>query len=441
MRHLIGIAALLLSALALVLPARAGIEVQEVVSPGGIRAWLVEEHSIPFTALEIRFRGGAALDPPERRGAINLMMATLEEGAGEMDAQAFAEAREALAASFHFDVSDDIAAISARFLTENRDQAIALLKLALMQPRFDQDAIDRVREQVLAVIRAEATNPASIAGRRFDALAWGDHPYGSSPNGTAESVAALGRDDMLDAWARVFGRDRLYVAATGDITAEELGALLDELLGDLPERASVPPAPQAEYRLGPGVTVVDFDTPQSVVLFGHEGISRDDPDYIPAYVLNEVFGGRGLESRLTRELREKRGLTYGVGTSLLPMQYGNLVLGQLRSDNAKVAEAIALTRQEWARVAAEGLSAEELDEAKTYLTGAFPLRFDGNAQIARILVSMQIVGLPRDYIRNRNDLVRAVTLEDINRVARRLFRPEALHFVVVGRPDGVESTP
>ncbi len=419
------------------LPARAQVAVQEVVSPGGIRAWLAEEHSIPFTALEIRFRGGAALDAPERRGAINLMMALLEEGAGPLDARAFAEAREELAASFAFEASDDVARISARFLSENRDESVALLKLAMMEPRFDRDALERVRAQVLAVIRSEETDPGAIAGRVFDRLAWGEHPYGSSRNGTVESVSALGQADMRDAWARVFGRDRLYVAAAGDITAEELGLLLDELLLDLPESASVPPAPEAGYRLEPGVTVVGFDTPQAVALFGHEGIARDDPDYIPAYILNEVFGGRGLQSRLTRELRERRGLTYGVSTFLLPMEYGRLVMGQVRSDNSRMAESVALIRREWARIAGEGLTGAELEEAKTYLTGAYPLRFDGNAPIARILVGMQMIGLPRDYIRNRNDMVRAVTLEDVNRVARRLYQPDKLHFVVVGRPDGL----
>ena len=433
------LAPVLFGALFWALPMRAEVAVQGVTSPGGLRAWLVEEHSIPFVALEIRFRPGALLDPPGRRGTANLMMALLEEGSGEMDAQAFAEARDSLAASFRFDIGDDAAAVSARFLTENGDQAVALLKQALMQPRFDADAIERVRAQVLAVIRSGTTDPDTIAGQRFDALAWGDHPYGQPLEGTLESVRAITREDLIAAHGRIFGRDRLYISAVGDISPEALGRLLDTLLGDLPVlgEADVPPA---EYRLKPGVTVVPFETPQSVALFGHEGIARDDPDYIPAYILNHIVGGGGFQSRLMDELREKRGLTYGVSTSLLPMDLGHLILGQLRSDNAKMAQAIELVRREWRRAAEDGVSQQELDDAKTYLTGAYPLRFDGNAQIARILVGMQMVGLSRDYIRKRNDLVRAVSLEEINRVARRIYHPEALHFVVVGKPEGVEST-
>lgn len=420
-------------------PLHAAVEVQEVKSPSGITAWLVEEHTNPFMALEIRFRGGAALDTPEKRGAISLMMATLEEGAAALDAQGFARAREALAASFRFNVYDDVATISARFLTENRDDAIALLKTALMEPTFDQEAIERVRAQVISIIRSAETDPGDIAGKALDELTWGDHPYATSRNGTVDTVAALTRNDLLAARSQIFGLDRVYIGATGDINAVELGAMLDTLLSELPQKAA-PLAPKASFLLSAGTTVVPFDTPQSLALFAHRGIERDDPDYMAAYLLNEVFGGGGFESRLMQEVREKRGLTYGVSTSLVPMEYGELLIGQVRSDNSKIGESIDVIRAEWARMGELGLNAEELQNAKTYLTGAYPLRFDGNAPIARIMVGMQMIGLPTDYVTTRNDLIEAITLEDINRVARRIFRPEELHFVVVGNPEGVEST-
>jgi len=420
------------------LRAVAAVEVQDVTSPGGINAWLVEEHSIPFVALEVRFRGGSALDAPGKRGAINLMTGLLEEGAGELDARGFAEATEALAARFSYRVFDDALSISAQMLTENRDAAVALLKSSIVMPSFEPSAVERVREQVLAGIRSDATEPDSIAGDRFYALAFGDHPYGSDRNGTLESVAALTRGDILDAHARVFGRDRIYVAAVGDINAAELGELLDELLGGLPQTATALPD-HAGYDLpAGGETVVPFDTPQSVALFGHVGITRDDPDYMAAYVANEIFGGSGFEARLMEEVREKRGLTYGIGSFLAPSDFAELILGSVRSDNSKVAEAIEVIRAEWARMANEGVTAEELADAKTYLTGAYALRFDGNAPIAKILVGMQMADLPIDYIRTRNAEIEALTLEEVNRVAARIYDPEALHFVVVGQPMGLE---
>jgi zinc protease len=245
--------------------------------------------------------------------------------------------------------------------------------------------------------------------------------------------------DMIDAKSRVIAKDRIYVGAVGDITPEDLGALLDELLGDLPETGAPMPE-RATLTLDAGVTVVPFDTPQSVALFGHEGITRDDPDFFAAYVLNVILGGGSFEARLMEEVREKRGLTYGVYSFLVPKDYGELYMGQVASANDRVAEAIDVIRAEWEKMAREGVSQDELDRAKTYLTGAYPLRFDGNGPIANIMVGMQMQGLPIDYIATRNEQVDAVTLADAKRVAARILRPDDLHFVVVGQPEGLVST-
>lgn len=364
-----------LAALMIAIAATAGhaaVEVQEVETPGGISAWLVEEHSIPFAALEIRFRGGTSLDREGKRGEVNLMMALLEEGAGDLDARGFAQARDDLAASFGFDAYRDSVSISARFLTENRDEAIALLRSALVETRFDEDAVERVKGQVQSIIRSAATDPGEIASNTLNALAFGEHPYGSSDNGTAETVAGLTREDMFVARNRAIVRDRVYVAAVGDITAAELSEILDGLLGDLPEHGPQMPE-RVEPALSGGVEVVPFDSPQANVTFAHKGIPRDHPDFVAAYVANEVVGG-AAESRLMEEVREKRGLTYGIGAYLLPYDHSELVLGQFSTANATVAEAIDVVRDEWEKLEREGISAEELELAKTYLTGR--LRFE-----------------------------------------------------------------
>lgn len=421
-----------------VLPARAEIAIQNVTSPGGITAWLVEDHNIPFTALEIRFRGGTSLDLPGSRGAVNLMAATLEEGAGALDAQGFAEARDALAAGFGFSAGQDSIGVSARFLTENRDAAIDLLRSALIEPRFEEDAVERVKGLILAGLASDAQDPGVLATLRFDGMAFAGHPYGSAGEGTPDSVAALTRADVLDAHKATMTRDRVYVAAAGDISAAELGPLLDRLLGDLPAVGRQMPA-VAGWHLGGGVTVVDYPSPQSVILFGQEGLRLDDPDFFAAFILNEVLGGERFSARLMTELREKRGLTYGVSSFLAPMDFAQAYMGQMGTANATVAESIALIRQEWQRIATEGITAEELAATKTYMTGSYPLRFDGNSEIADILVGLQMDGLPIDYPATRNARVEAVTLDDVKRVAARLFQPDKLHFVVVGQPEGVDS--
>lgn len=436
MKHIVTTLILILFS---ILPVRADVDIQEVTSPGGLHAWLVEEHSIPFVALELRFRGGASLDEPGKRGAIHLMTALIEEGAGDLDARAFAEARDSLAASFRFDVGDDTLSVSAQFLTETSDEAVALLRTALTEPRFDENAVERVRAQVLSSLRSRATDPHALAGVAFDSLAYGDHPYGSYYGGTLESVAGLTRDDVVTAFERTIARDRVVISAVGDITANELGALLDTLLGDLPETGA--PMPEhVDFGATGGITVVPFDTPQAVAQFGQPGITVEHPDFFAAFILNTVLGGTGFNNRLMDEVREKRGLTYGISTYLVDSDYSESVVGVVSSVNATMAQTIDVVRAEWQRMATEGLIADELDAAKTYLTGAYPLRFDGNAPIAGILVGMQLQGYPPSYVATRNDKIEAVTLDQANRVAAQLFDPDALRFVVVGQPEGIAST-
>ena len=424
----------------LTVPAMASVDIKEVKTSGGLTAWLVEDHSIPFMALEIRFRGGASLDAPGKRGAINLMTGLLEEGAGDLDARGFARETDALAASISFDVGDDSLSISSRFLSENRDEAVALLRSAINEPRFDPQAIERVRGQVLTGIASDAKDPDELASRALDQLAFPDHPYATSLNGTTDSVTALTRDDLIAAHKSVLARDRIYIGAVGDITPDELSTLLDDLLGDLPaEGAPMPPV--AEVDIPPGVTVVPFETPQSVARFVQRGIKQDDPDYFTAIVLNHSLGGGSFESRLMDEVRRKRGLTYGVYSYLAPRDLAEVYVGSVSSSNSRIAEAIDVIREEWTKAAENGMTAEEVENAKTYLTGAYPLRFDGNGTIANIMVGMQMLGLPIDYIATRNERVEAVTVEDVKRVAAELLDPEHLHFVVVGTPVGIESTP
>ncbi|MGV6848670.1 MAG: M16 family metallopeptidase [Marinibacterium sp.] len=419
--------------------ALAGVDIREVSSPGGLKAWLVEDHSIPFTALEIRFRGGTSLDAPDARGAVNLMTGLLEEGAGDLDARAFARAQEELAASFSYDSGDDTVSVSARFLSENRPAAVALLRSSIVAPRFGQVAIDRVRDQVLSGLASDAKDPDTIASNTLARQIYGDHPYGFSGKGTVASVKALTRDDIIAAHEAVFARDRVFVGAVGDITPEELGRIVDDLLADLPETGAPLPGP-AQVTIEGGVTVVPFDTPQSVAVFAGHGIAFDDPDYFPALIADWVFGGGGGESRLMQEVRVKRGLTYGVYTYLASKDLASVLIGSVASANDKVAEAIAVIGDEWADMAREGVTEAEMEAAKTYLTGAYPLRFKGNARIARILVAMQMENLPIDYIDTRNDRVNAVTLGDVNRIARRLYAPGEPQFVVVGQPVGLEGT-
>lgn len=425
--------------LALVTPVFAASDIQEFVTPGGIDVWLVEEPSIPIVALEVSFKGGTSLDLSGKEGATYLMAGLLEEGAGDLDATEFLEATENLAASFSYRAYRDTTSIEAEMLKENVDEAIDLLRLALVEPSFEQVAVDRVKSQVMSSLAQDKTDPDEIASSTLRELSFPDHPYGSRDEGSLQTVAALTREDMVTAHRNALVRSRMFVGVVGDITAEELGPLVDRLLGDLPEEGPELPKP-TEMAIGGGVTIVDLNTPQAVALFAHSGISRDDPDFFAAYLLNEILGGSGLESRLMNEVREKRGLTYGVYSFLAPYNHSNQMMGSVASANETIAEAIDVIKAEWRRMAESGVSAQELEDAKRYVTGAYPLRFDSNAKIAGILVGLQLVGLPSDYIKTRNDRMFAVTLDEVNAMAKRLMRPDGLRFVVVGKPEGLVAT-
>ena len=420
------------------LPLRAATEIQEVTSPGGITAWLVQEPSIPMVAIQFSFRGGASQDAAEKLGATNLMVGLLEEGAGPLNATQFAERSDELGARFRFNTGRDSVSISASMLTSNLDESVALLRLALVEPTFGEVAFERVRGQVNSSIRSDANDPQSIGGTAFRAMTFPNHAYGLPTDGTLETVAALTPEDMRAAHARALGKNNVYIGVVGDITPEALGQVLDALLGALPE---VPADSVSEVApvLEAGTTVIEFTTPQSVVVFAQPGLKRENPDYLAAYVLNHIVGGRSSTARLNVEVREKRGLTYGISSFLLPYEHAALYMGSFNSGNQTVAEAVSIVQAEWAKIAAEGVTAEELAVAKRYLTGAYPLRFDGNAEIAGILAGLQVADLPITYIAERNALVDAVSLEEINRVAAALYQPEKLRFVVTGQPEGLRS--
>jgi zinc protease len=418
--------------------AEAGAKVERVVSPRGVEAYLLSEPSIPFLSLSLQFRGGAALDPAGEEGLAYMVSGLLDEGAGDLDSQAFQTELEDLAIRLSFDASHDQVSGQLKTLTEHRERAFELLGLALSAPRFAPEPVERIRNQIQASLRRRAEDPDYLASLTWFANAFPDHPYGRPSQGTVASVAQITADDLHAFVGRRLARDNLVVGVAGDITAAELAPLLDVAFGKLP-------ATSAPFELAParpadaGTVVVRKDVPQSQVLFGEAGLARDDPDFYAAYVANHMLGGGGFTSRLTEAVREKRGLAYSVYSYLYPMDFAPLWLGGLGTANAAVGEALKLVRTQIAEMAAGEIGQAALDDAKTYLTGSFPLRLTSNDSIASMLVAMQVDHLGIDYLERRNSYIEAVTLEDVQRVAARLYHPDHLLVVVVGQPQGLEG--
>ena len=431
-----GLLAALFVLLVFVLPAQA-ITVQSVRSDGGIEAWLVEDRSVPVVSLEVAFLGGASTDPKEKGGLANMVAGLLDEGAGDLDNQAFQRSLENLASSVRFSANQDNFTGTARSLSKNLPATLDFMALALAKPRFDPQPVERVRSEIIVSLARKSETPNSIANRLWWRNAFPDHPYGRPSEGTPESVPRITVEDLRRFVAERIARDVMTIGVVGDIDAATLKPLLDRTFEALPASAASAIVPDTTVKSGGATLLVRKPIPQSVITFGQQGLKRDDPDWYTAYVMNYVLGGGGFTSRLTTEIREKRGLAYGVYSYLSPLRHAGVYLGGVATENSRAPESMELVRAEWKRMREAGPSEEELQNAKTYLTGSFPLQFDSTGRIAGTLISVQQDRLGIDYFDKRNALIEAVTIGDVRRVAQRLLDPDALSFVVVGSPSAL----
>lgn len=427
-----------LAALCLTQPAQA-VEVQRVVADD-IEAWLIEDHAVPVVTIRLAFRGGAASDPADKPGLTRMAAALLDEGAGPLSSEAFQERLEELAIELSFDASLDVFAGAMRTLSKYRDEAFELLHLALTEPRFDAAPVARIRSQLEAHLREQAEEPNAVAGKRFFATLFPGHPYGRPVDGSLQGIARITPADLRRFVARRLSRANLVIGVVGDISAAELKPLLAATFAALPAKAAPVRIPEARAAADGRVIVVDKAVPQSAVMFGQGGPKRDDPDFYAARVMNHLLGGGSFTSMLFQEVREKRGLAYGVYTRLYPLDHAGLIVGHAATANARVAETIEVIRDEWRRMAGGAVSAEQLADAKRFITGSFPLRFTASASIASILVAMQLEHLGIDYLDRRNALIEAVSLADVKRAAAKWLDPRRLTFVVVGQPQGLAAT-
>jgi zinc protease len=437
LRCLIAIAAAVIAAVATAQPA-AATKVQRVVSPGGIEAWLVHEPSLPLVALNFAFTGGAVQDPTDKPGVGYMVSSLLDDGAGELDAKAFQQQLEDNAVELRFTVTQDYFYGSIRLLRDRQDESFNLLRLALNQPRFDADAIGRVREQILAGLRRETTDPGSIANREWWSTAFPGHPYGRPTGGSLTSIPTVTADDLRTYVRNVVTRDSLKIAAVGDIDAATLGKVLDHVFGSLPAtgtRMAIPEAPMSDR--GRRI-VTQLNVPQAVVRLGGAGIMRKDPDFIPAYVVNHILGGGSFTSRLYDEIREKRGLAYGVYSYLLTLRHAAMFMASTQTQADSTREALELIEAQVQRMVKDGPTEDELAKAKAYLKGSYALNFDTSTKIASILLQNQLDDLGIDYIDKRNGLMDAVTIEDTRRAAKRLTEGGVL-VTVVGQPKDLTS--
>jgi zinc protease len=433
---------LVLGMLCLVTIPSHAIDIKEVRSPGGIKAWLVQDKSVPVISMNFAFKtGGTAYDPIGKAGLARMVAAMIDEGAGDLKSQAFQTQLQDTAARLGFSASTDKFRGSFSTLKANKDEAFRLLGLALNKPRFDSKPVDRIKGQIISSIQRSAQDPDMIGTRAWYKAVFPNHPYGRPGDGTVGSIKTLVVNDLKDFMRRHIVRDSLIIAVAGDISPEELERRLDQVFGTLPAAGKARKIAEIAPVAAGKTIVIDRKIPQSTVMLGHSGLKRNHPDWYIASVMNRIFGGGGFSSRLMEEIREKRGLAYGVYSYLNPYDHAALYMGGVATANSRVAESLKVIRAEWKKMAEKGVTAKELAAAKTYINGSFPLRLDSTRRIASLLLAVQVNNLGKDYLDKRSGLINAVTRADIKRVAKKLLRPEALTVVIVGQPIGIKPTP
>jgi zinc protease len=411
------------------------VNVQQIVTPRGVKAWLVEDYAVPLLSLEFAFKGGAAQDPPGKTGAATMLAALFDEGAGSLDSQAFQQALDEKAIEISFNCDRDYIGGRMRTLIRNVDRAAELLRMAVNEPRLDEAPITRVREQLSAGLRHEANDPGSLAGRTWRARSFPGHPYGEPINGTLESLPNVQRADLVALARNLVTRGALYVGIVGAIDAKRAAALIDLVFADLPPSGVLKEVRDASFGGVGTIETIDLDVPQSTIRFGRPSFARDDPDYMTSVLLAHILGGgTGLSSRLFREVREKRGLAYSVSTSISTLDHTSFLHGGTSTKNERAKESLDVIVAEILDLSRNGPTPDELVKGKKYLIGSYPLRFDTSAKIAGQLVHIQMDGFGPEWLVERNRLIEVVTMEDARRVAKRLFGDGAMSVAVVGRP-------
>ena len=417
------------------------LDIQEVVSPGGIKAWLVEDHSLPIIAMEFAFQeAGSARDPKDKQGLARMASNTMDEGAGDLDSQAFQKTLTDLSISLSFSAGRDDFSGSLKALTRHKDKAFELMHLALARPRFDQEAVSRMRDANIARVKSSMAEPDWMAARLLNDRAYAGHEYALNSGGTLTSLTAITREDLENFAKTNLTRDRLVIGVAGDMTAAELKTTMDKIFSGLPASATAQPLSDLDIDGKNAVVLYEQDIPQTIIEIMMPGMRRTDPDFFAAQIMNFTLGGSGFGSRLTEEIREKRGLTYGIQSSLQEMDHTTGYGISLSTENKNAGEALRLIQAEMKKISDAAITDDELKAAQSYMIGSLPLAFTSTEAIASTLAGLQKNDRPIDYLDQLPNHLNAVTKADVQRAARRLLQPQKSLTILVGKPVGVTAT-
>lgn len=412
----------------------AEIQPHRFVTSNGLTVLVVEQHALPIVQVQALVKTGSVQDPPEKAGLANLTAGLLDEGTTTRNATQLAEQIEFVGGTLEAKATHDFTTAAARVLAKDTELGFELLADILLHPSFPEPELERVRKLILGEIIAQKDDPGAVAGKAFSQLVFTGHPYSWPVNGTEETLPAISRVDVQTFHAREYLPNQTILSVVGDVTVEQARALIDKHFGSwqkgpTPERTAASPAAIDK----PVVKLIDKELSQTTLVLGHVGISRTNPDFYAVTVMNYILGAGGFSSRLMDSIRDKQGLAYGVMSQFEPRAAAGPFLVSLQTRNATAPQALAGVLKELNAMKAAPVSAKELSEAKSYLIGSFPMRFDTTHKLAEVLCQVEFYGLGLHYFTQYPTWIAKVNADDVLRVARQYLHPDRYALVAVGK--------
>lgn len=416
---------------------QAGVKIQQWQTASGSEVYFVENHDLPIVDISVNFAAGSARDSAEKSGVAGVARYLMTLGAAGMSDEKIANKMADVGAILGGDFDVDRAGFKLRTLSSEREkmQALEVFTKILQQPDFPEDVLAREKARIISGLQESATQPESISSKEFMKALYGNHPYSLDESGEVDTVAKITRDDLQNFYKQYYGAKGAVVAIIGDLTREQANAIAESISAGLPESAAVNSIPAVTSPTQPLEKRIAHPASQSHILLGYPGVKRGDPDLLPLYVGNYVLGGGGFVSRLTEEVREKRGLVYSVYSYFMPMaEPGPFQIGlQTKKDQAE--DALKLVKETLDNFIKNGVTEAELKAAKANIIGGFPMRIDSNGKILDYLTVIGFYKLPLNYLDEYSRNVEKVTVAQIKDAFSRRVKTENFVTIIVGDPD------
>lgn len=416
------------------------LDIQNITTKDGISVWLVEDHTLPIIALTFMFKdSGSSLDPQEKQGLARMASNVMDEGAGDLDSQNFQKSLSDHSIKLKFDANRDNFGGEVVTLSRHKEKAFDLLSMAINGPRFDEEPLGRMRDANISRIKSSLAEPDWIAARIMNDKAFENNPYAKNSGGTISGLKNISRDDLIAFKKENLTKDKLIITASGDITPQELSNAIDKIFGELPKSNNKMALKNAVLSNPSKIFLYKKDIPQTFFEVLLPTFDDNHPDHYALQVLNYIYGGAGFGSRLMETAREKRGLTYGIYSNLLSFDYAYGLSISTSTKNESAHEMLSIIKEEMLKLQSTPVSQKQLDDAKSYITGSMPLALKSTKDIAQILLGLKNKEKPIDYLDTYSEKINAVTIDDIQRVAKDILKPENMVVVLVGNPQKIEN--